>query len=184
VAAAEKSFHPEDKRPMKIFFQDEARFGRISDPVYCWAPSGFRPIIPSQILREYTYAFSAVSPNDGQTFSLILPYANTEAMNIFLKEFSKEYKEYRIVLVMDKAAWHRSKELNKVENIRCIYQPPYSPELNPVEHLWEYIRENYFKNAFWLSMETLEKALAVVLKKIANCSEMIQSLVGFQWAII
>lgn len=169
---------------MKLFFQDEARFGRISDPTYCWAPRGFRPIISSQIVREYTYAFSAVSPNDGQSYSLILPYANTEAMNIFLWEFSKAFQEYRIILIMDKAAWHRSKDLTNMENIRYIYQPPYSPELNPVEHLWEYIRENYFKNAYWLSMEALEKVLATALKKIADCSEAIQSLVGFRWAII
>jgi transposase len=184
VATAEKNFCPEDKRPVKLFFEDEARFGRISDPAYCWAPSGLRPIISSQIVREFTHVFSAVSPNDGQSFSLILPYANTDAMNIFLQELSKEFQEYRIILIMDKAAWHRSKDLSKVENIRYIYQPPYSPELNPVEHLWEYIRENYLKNAYWLSMETLEEALAAVLKKIADCSEMIQSLVGFHWAII
>jgi transposase len=85
---------------------------------------------------------------------------------------------------MDKAAWHRSKDLSEVENIRYIYQPPYLPELNPVEHLWDYIRENYFKNAYWLCMETLEKALAAVLKKIADFPEMIQRLVRFHWAII
>ena len=87
-------------------------------------------------------------------------------MNIFLQELSEAFQEYRIILIMDKAAWHRSEDLSKVENIRYIYQPPYSPELNPVEQLWEYIRENYFKNAYWLSMETLEEALAAVLK---NC---------------
>ena len=184
MATAEKDFFPEDKRPVKIFFQDEARFGRISSPAYCWAPSGLRPIISSQIVREYTHVFSAVSPNDGQSFSLILPYADTDGMNIFLQEFAEAFQEYRIILIMDKAPWHRSKDLSKVGNIRYIYQPPYSPELNPVEHLWEHIRENYFKNACWLSMETLEEALSAVLKKIADRSEMIQSLVGFHWDII
>jgi transposase len=184
VAIAEKDFSQEDKRPVKLFFQDEARFGRLSDPAYCWAPSGLRPIVSSQIVREFTHVFSAVSPNDGRSFSLILPYADTEAMNIFLQEFSEAFQEYRIILVMDKAAWHRSKDLSMVDNIRYIYQPPYSPELNPVEHLWEYIRENYFKNAYWPSMATLEEALSATLKKITDCSEMIRSLVGFHWAII
>ena len=184
MATTEKDFFPEDKRPVKIFFQDEARFGRISSPTYCWAPYGLRPIISAQIVRQYTHVFSAVSPNDGQSFSLILPYADTDAMDIFLQEFSEAFHEYRIILIMDQAAWHRSKNLSQVENIRYIYLPPYSPELNPVEHFWEYIRENYFKNAYWLSMETLENALTTVLKKIADRSEMIQSLVGFHWAII
>ena len=61
---------------------------------------------------------------------------------------------------------------------------PGDHELNPVEHLWEYIRENYLKNAYWLSMEALETAIAPVLKKITDCSKMIQSLVRFHWAII
>ena len=184
MEAAAEGFAQEDTRPLRVYFEDEARFGRISDPAYCWAPIGLRPIISSQIVREFTYVFSAVSPNDGQSFSLILPYANTDAMNIFLQELAKAFQEYRIVVIMDKAGWHRSKDLSKVENIRYIYQPPYSPELNPVEHLWDYIRENYFKNAYWLSMEALEKALEAVLKRIADCSEMIQSLVGSHWAII
>jgi len=57
-------------------------------------------------------------------------------MNIFLQELSEAFQEYRIILIMGKAGWHRSKDLSKGENIRYIYQPPYSPELNPVEHLW------------------------------------------------
>ena len=184
MAATEKDFCPEDKRPVKLFFQDEARFGRISDSAYCWAPRGLRPVVSSQIVREFTHVFSAVSPNDGRSFSLILPYADTDAMNIFLQELSETFNEYRIILVMDKAAWHRSKDLHSIDNIRYIYQPPYSPELNPVEHLWEHIRENYFKNVHWLSMETLETALVAILKKITDCAEMIQQLVGFHWAII
>ena len=183
MATAEKDFCPKDTRPVKLFFQDEARFGRISDPAYCWAPKGVRPIISSQIVREFTHVFSAVCPNDGQSFSLILPYADTDAMNIFFRELSEAFTEYRIILIMDKAAWHRSKDLSTGENIRTIYLPPYSPELNPVEHLWEYIRENYFKNAYWLSMESLETALASILEKMAEYAEIIRSLVGFHWAI-
>lgn len=60
-------------------FQDEARFGRISDPSSCWAPKGIRPEVAKQIIREYTYAYSAISPLDGSMDSLILPdmYAST-----------------------------------------------------------------------------------------------------------
>lgn len=77
---------------MKIFFQDEARLGRMADPAHCWAPKGLRPLVPTHIVREYTHVFSAVSPHDGQSFSLILPYANTDAMKIFLKECSEYLK--------------------------------------------------------------------------------------------
>lgn len=183
MASAVNSFSPTDNRPIKVFFQDEGRFGRISKPTACWAPPGFRPTIKAQFIRQYTHVYSAVSPNDGQSVSLILPYVNTAAMKIYLTEVSKQLAEYRVVMIMDKAAWHRSKMLGEFENIRIIYLPPYSPELNPVEHLWEHIRENYLRNFFWTSMDKLENKLESILQKIANFSESIQSLVGFHWAI-
>jgi transposase len=87
-------------------------------------------------------------------------------------------------MVMDQAAWHRTSDIDGFENIRIIYQPPYSPELNPVEHLWEYIRENYLRNCIWSTMEALEQTLEDILKTIMECADMIRSIVGFHWAII
>ena len=104
-------------------------------------------------------------------------------MKIFLQEYSEHFKNYRVIMVMDQAAWHRTSDVDGFENIRIIYQPPYSPELNPVEHLWEYIRENYMRNCIWSSMETLEQALESILKTIMESVETIQSIVGFHWAI-
>ena len=184
MAAAKEEFNEEDTRPVKVLFQDEGQFGRISDPAHCWAPEGIRPVVPVHIVREYTHAFSAVCPHDGESFSLILPYADTEAMKIFLKECSDHFKEYRIIMVMDKAAWHRSNEIGEYNNIRIMHQPPYSPELNPVEHLWEYIRENYLKNCMWSTLEELEQKLESILKNIMECAETIRDLVDFHWAIV
>jgi hypothetical protein len=184
VASAAKDFGEEDNRPIKLLFQDEGRFGRISDPAHCWAPKGIRPIVPTHIVREYTHVFSAVCPHDGQSCSLILPYADTYAMKIFLQECSEYFKNYRVIMVMDQAAWHRTSDIGVFENIRIIYQPPYSPELNPVEHLWEYIRENHMRNCIWSSMSALEQALEFILKTIIENADTIQSIVGFHWAII
>lgn len=184
MATATESFAREDTRPVKLLFQDEARFGRIADPAHCWAPKGVRPLVPTHIVREYTHVFSAVCPHDGESFSLILPYANTEAMKIFLQECSEYFKAYRVIMFMDKAAWHRSKNIGEYENIRIVYQPSYSPELNPVEHLWEYIRENYLRNCIWTTLDTLESMLESILKTIMECAETIKTLVGFHWAII
>lgn len=184
MATAAESFSPEDSRPLKLFFQDEARFGRISDLFSCLAPDGVRPVIQAQIIRQYTHIFGAVCPNDGESFSLILPYADSGAMEIFLGELSRQYSQYRLVLVMDQAAWHRTSNLMKFENIRIIYQPPHSPELKPVEHLWEHIREKFLRNAYWTSMELLESTLEEILIKVEKSKAIIQSLVGFHWAII
>ncbi len=105
-------------------------------------------------------------------------------MKIFLHECSKQLKEYRVIMVMDGAAWHKESRLDEFENIRIIHLPPYSPELNPVEHLWEHIREKYLRNFFWSSMEELGKKLESILREISNTAKNIQSLVGFKWAII
>lgn len=183
MAAAAETFAQGDMRPLKVFFQDEARFGRMSNPARCWAPAGVRPIVSMQRIREYTYVYGAVCPVDGESFSLILPCANTEMMTLYLREFSHYYKDYRVVMVMDGAMWHKAKGLETFENIRIVFQPSYSPELNPAEHLWDHIRENYLRNEFWPSMKELEKALMNALIAIACNKETIQALVGFHWAI-
>lgn len=121
-------------------------------------------------------------PCNGDSFSLILPYANTEMMSLFLREFSEQFKEYRIV--MDGAAWHKSKRLENFENIRIIYQPPYSPEVNPAEHLWEHLREKYLSNRYWATLDNLESVLSTALAEASKMKKHIQSLVGFHWAII
>ncbi len=89
-----------------------------------------------------------------------------------------------MIMVMDKAAWHRSAALGEFENIRIIHQPSYSPELNPVEHFWEYIRERHLRNYLWTALSDLEDVLASVLKVLMESADMIRSLVGFHWAII
>jgi hypothetical protein len=92
-------------------------------------PPGIRPVVPKQQVREYVYAYVAVAPQLGQMTSLILPYANTKMMNLFLKQVSQEFAEYFIIMQVDKAAWHLSKSLQIPENIRLLPQPSHSPEL-------------------------------------------------------
>lgn len=183
MATAAQAFDSEDTRPLKLFFQDEARFGRMTNPVRCWAPEGFRPVLAMQRVREYLHVFSAVCPADGDSFSLILPDMNTEMMNLYLEEFSRYYRDYRIIMAMDSAAWHKAKDLNVFENIRLVFQPPYSPEVNPAEHLWEHIREKYLGNKFWPSLEKLEDALMTALNEIKGDKETIRTLVGFHWTL-
>lgn len=117
--------------------QDEARFGRVSPLRRGFAPPGMRPHVTAQVVREYTYAYAAVAPQLGLMTALVLPRADTTMMNLFLKHVSETFADYFIVMQIDQAAWHRSKTLLIPDNIRLIYQPPYSPEVNPTEHIWE-----------------------------------------------
>lgn len=93
--------------PLRLMLQDEGRFGRISTPQRCWAPRGVRPSVPSQIVREYTYAYAALSPHDGTLDSLILPRVSEQAMSIFLREVSNRHPDEFILMVMDGAGWHK-----------------------------------------------------------------------------
>src|SRR5947209_7094098 len=116
--------------------QDEGRFGRISMPKRAWAPPGVRPKVARQVVRQSSSVYAAVAPEQGLMTSLILPSADTAMMNLFLAHVGEVFTDYVIVMQVDQAGWHRSKELQVPSNIRLIFQPASSPALNPVEHLW------------------------------------------------
>jgi hypothetical protein len=172
----------EDTREVKVFFQDEARFGRIDNVSSCWTPKGGRATVGSQIIRQYTYLYGAFCPETGEQFSMILPYANGDCMDIFMKEFSKEFSNYRIIMGMDNASWH-SKYLN-IDNIVPLFQPAHSPELNPAENIWQYIRESGgFKNKTFNSMEEVELQLVDAVNTLLTDKSAIKSITGFHWII-
>ena len=169
----------EDQRPVLIMAQDEGRFGRVSRPRACWAPPGVRPTAPCQLVREFVQVFAAVAPETGELISLILPTANTAMMNLFLAYVSETLADYFIVMQVDQAGWHHSRTLQIPPNIRLIAQPAHSPEVNPVEHLWEELREKYLHNWAFLSLDALEERLCEGLQAITQDKERVGSLMGF-----
>ena len=162
-------------------FEDEARFGRISDPRRCWAPAGMRPEVNTQVVREYEYAFAAVSPHDGALDTLVLPWANTDAMGVFLAEVSQRHPDEFILMVLDGAGWHRAKRLQIPSHMRLIPLPAWSPQLNPVEHLWDEVREKWFANRVFASMKALEEQLVAALTTWEADPQTVASLTGFDW---
>lgn len=134
----------------------------------------------NQIVRQYTYAYSAVCPETGELYSLILPYANTECMDVFLDGLSEKFENYRIIIAMDRASWHTGDKVKKHDNIVPLFQPAHSPKLNPVENLWHHIRENgKFKNTTFKSLDEVELRLSDVLKNIDQ--ETAKSVCLFHW---
>lgn len=93
------------------------------------------------VTQEYTYAYGAVSPVDGKFDSLILPRVNGRCMQLFLNEISARYPDENVVMVIDGAGWHRSQEIELAENVRTVFLPPYAPELNPQEHIWDELHQ-------------------------------------------
>jgi hypothetical protein len=162
-----------------VMAQDEGCFGRIARASRCWAPAKMRPVVAQQVVREYTYAYSAVAPALGRITSLILPRADTVMMNVFLEHVACEFKQYFIVMQVDGAGWHCSSELRVPENMRLIQQPAYSPELNPVEHIWDHIRENFFVNRLFTSLEMVVGALVDGLSRLAEQYDLVKSMTSF-----
>lgn len=164
-------------------FQDEARFGRIAESRRCWCPKPERPICPSMVSQEYIYAYGAVSIGEGQWDSLILPHVNTGCMQIFLDEISSRYPKDRIVMVLDQAGWHKSKALKIPQNMKLLPLPPYSPELNPVENIWEELREKHFHNRVFSSLDAVEEQLLNGLVHLESNPEITQSISSWSWII-
>src|SRR5260221_12866995 len=105
------------------------------------------------------YVYAAVAPAQSVMTSLILPSADTAMMNLFLEHVSQTFAKYFIVMQVDGAGWHHSDELVIPANIRLIEQPPYSPEVNPVEHVLEQLREKNFGDWAFASLDALIEVL-------------------------
>lgn len=179
MSAAIKDKRADDQRSVMVFVQDEARFGRITSVGRSWAPLGIRPTVKQQMIRSYMYAFTAACHQTGESCSLVLPNANVETMQIFLNEVSECFPNYFIVMQMDQAGWHTSQKLKLPENIRIICQPSGSPETNPVENIWDYVKENDFRNRFFHTMEDVENQLLKSLEKLRCSPEIVKSIISF-----
>lgn len=169
--------------PLKIMFQDEARFGRINEPKRCWCRSGFRPKVGKQIVREYVYAYGAFAPKDGEADFLILPFMDSENMDLFLKELSMRHRNEFILLICDKAPCHGKGALNIPINIKISYLPPYCPELNPSENMWEEMREKFFTNLVFDSLDAVMDKLEEAMIFYQQSPQIVKSITGFNWII-
>ena len=166
---------------VRLMFQDEAGFGRINKPKYCWCFKGLRPAVPCHYIREYRYAYGAVEPQTGESFFLVLPYCNTDCMNVFLRELSTAYPDDFIIMVADGATWHKSKALEVPANIEIIPLPPYTPEMNPIEQIWKEIRKRGFKNEVF---RTLEKVVDRLCDTICSLTcDTVKSITGRDWIL-
>jgi transposase len=168
-------------RRLRIMFTDEARFGRINRPRPCWAPSKVRPEVAAQLIREYIYLYGAVSPKDGTCVYLIMPTSNTACFQTFLDVLARKYARQHILLVLDGAPNHRCGDLALADNISLLFLPPYSPELNPKEILWDEIREKIFKNYALKSMAEVNDKLDEAALHIKRIPKRVKSMTSFPY---
>jgi len=162
-------------------FADEARFGRINRPRPCWAPRRIRPQVASQLIREYIYLYGAVCQKDGTCVYLIMPTSDTACFQIFLDALSQRFVRQDILLVLDGAPNHRSGQLVLPKNITLLFLPPYSPELNPKENLWDEIREKIFKNYALKSMAEVHEKLEEAILYVDRNPKLVKSITSFPY---
>jgi transposase len=168
-------------RRLRIMFADEARFGRMNRPRPCWAPQSIRPKVAAQLIREYVYLYGAVTPQDGSCVYLIMPTSNTACFQVFLDALSRRFPRQDILLVLDGAPNHRSGQLIVPKNIKLLFLPPYSPELNPKENLWDEIREKIFKNYALKSMKDVRHKLEQAILYIDRNPKLVKSITSFPY---
>ena len=149
--------HPD--RRLRVYFQDEARFGQQGTTTNVWAPKGSRPTAVRQTEYEYLWVLGAVCPETGHGEGLLSPRLNTDVVQAFLEQFSRTLPaNEHAVMIWDGAGFHTSKQLRLPTNITVLQLPPYSPELNPMENLWHYLKSHYWSNRAYADYEELEEA--------------------------
>lgn len=144
---------------VEVWFQDEARFGQQGTLTTVWADRGSRPTAVKQTEYEWCYLYASVNPITGESAAMLAPTVNTDAMNAYLGLLSRQLGPGRhAVLVLDGAGWHVSQRLAVPQNLTLLHLPPYSPELNPVERVWAYLRGHYLSNRVYRDYDHLLEA--------------------------
>jgi transposase len=162
-------------------FQDEARFGRMVRIRRCWAQSPLRPTVSNGYEREFLYVYGAVSPAQGQLDWMITCEMNTVRMSEFLAQVSAAHRREFIVMVVDGASSHVAKDLVVPKNMKLLRLPPYSPELNPQEHVWDELREKEFPNRVYTDMASVRAQLEAGLPRLAADRKGLRSLTAWPW---
>ena len=140
-----------------------------------------RPVVGTQVVREYLYSFVAVCPFDGQLTSLTLPWVDAHTMSLFLAHTAEQFAREYCLMFLDGAGWHHAHDLRVPPNMKLIFLPPYSPELNPAEHIWEHLRENHFGNDALTSLEEVADRLAQGLQALTAQPDRVRSMTLFDW---
>jgi hypothetical protein len=167
---------------VEVWFQDESRFGQQGSLTHVWAKRGSRPACPRQTEYKWVYLFGAVCPATGQSSGYLMPTSDTYCMNLHLAEISRTAgPDVHVALVLDQAGWHGSKGLNIPDNITLVPLPAYSPELNPMELVWLYIKSHYLSNRVYLDHEALYAAGTDGWNRFTQDPITAQSLCNFSW---
>ncbi|MCE9603319.1 MAG: IS630 family transposase [Planctomycetia bacterium] len=173
--------HP-DKR-LRVYFQDESRFGQQGTTTSVWARRGSRPTAIRQTEYQYLWVLGAVCAETGHAEGLLSPQLNTKIVNLFLEQFSRTLAaDEHAAMIWDGAGFHVSRALQVPANVTLIQLPPYSPELNPVENLWHYLKSHFWSNRAYADYEELEQAAVDAWQKAVVNADLMKSVCAAPYA--
>jgi hypothetical protein len=160
---------------IELWWQDEARVGQKNTLPRRWARRGSRPTAPKDQRTAYASSFGAICPEKGKGAGLVLPRCDSEAMSLHLAEISRSVSPgAHAVLMLDGAGWHGAPDLVGPDNITLLTLPPCAPELNPVENVWQFIRDNWLGDRIFTSYDDI----------VDRCCEAWNRLVDQPWKIM
>jgi putative transposase len=169
--------------PVEIWFQDEARIGQQGTLTRIWARRGTRPRAPRDQRYKWAYLFGAVCPERGTGAALVLPYANAYAMTLHLEEIGRCVTPgAHAIVLLDGAGYHIAKDLVVPTNISLLPIPPYSPELNPQENIWQYLRQNKLSNIVSKDYDTIVQNSCDAWIWLMNLPDQVRSIASRDWA--
>ncbi|MGG6893647.1 IS630 family transposase [Rhizobium sp. BR 315] len=181
ISAISKSLAPGTE--IELWWQDEARIGQKNKMTRRWAQRGTRPSAPHDQRTLWTYIFGAICPKKGKGAGIVMPWCDTEAMNAHLQEISREVDHgAHAVLILDQAGWHSSPKLIVPANITLLFLPPRSPELNPVENVWQFLRDNWLSNRVFTSYDDIVHHCCAAWNKLVDQPWKIMSIGLRDWA--
>ena len=187
----EKNLHQEVEKvqveypdaEVELWCEDEHRIGQHPVPRRIWVEGGYPPILEVNWKRGWSWLYAFVHPQTGETYWWILPYTNTKLFSQVLEDFAEHFgvgKHKRIILAIDQAGWHMSKDLVIPEGIHLVPMPPYSPELQPAERLWPLIDEPLANVAF-KTLDEVEEVVSLRCQQLLKQQELIRGLTFYHW---
>lgn len=167
---------------MRLFFQDEARIGQKGRVCHRWYVKGQRPSGTADQRFTFAYIFAASEVETDNAFALIMPEANTWAMQEFLDRFASTIPDTdHVALFLDRAGWHGANDLRVPACITLVPLPAYSPELNPVERIWEYLKERYLSHRLLDDYDAIVDAASTAWNKLVAETGRLTSLTWTPW---
>jgi hypothetical protein len=172
-----------DAADVEIWFGDQARIGQKNKITRRWAKRGSRPAAPQDQRTASSYIFGAICPQDGKGAALVLPWCNTQAMSLHLAEMALAVAPgAHAALLVDQAGWHLSQKLVVPSNITIVPLPPKCPELNAIENVWQFMRDNWLSNRVFQSHRDILDHCCHAWNKLIDQPWRIMSLGLRDWA--